>query len=280
MPKQNFELLGRTWNFMYPPGEIAKHWRQTKVYPECRSLSVAIRDKLLYSIFKHLGFDYVTTKEIREEVEQGVDMAVRYFDDKWWRPEHMDKGNFSEAELAAYTEANREGLDKANPHRYLRWFTAFTSALFLAGLSGRWHDLSKICSWFEATIEPEYTAGQLEDEYMQLFICIAASLRPEPMPGADKLLAKIKKCRTKRPRLLCAAWEAANAADQAAFDRAFPETVKHFLSKPEDGDLDKWVAIDQSSVWFIAEHRGLKLPPLSEKEQAAVVTRESAGLAQ
>jgi hypothetical protein len=83
---------------------------------------------------------------------------------------------------------------------------------------------------------------------------------------------------SRRPRLLCAAWEAANAGDQAAFDKAFPETVQQFLANPEGGKPYQCVAIDQSSAGLIAERRGLKLPPLSEKLQAAVVTRSYAGL--
>jgi hypothetical protein len=138
--------------------------------------------------------------------------------------------------------------------------------------------VGRIGSWFDATVEPEYQAGQIEEEYMLLLVCIAGSLAPKPMDGADQLLARVKKCRTKRPRLLCAAWEAANAADQAAFDKAFPEAVRRFLTPPDDNSMERWVARDQSSVWLIAERRGLRMPPLSEKERAAVVTRESAGM--
>jgi len=120
----------------------------------------------------------------------------------------------------------------------------------------------------------------IEDEYFQLYICIAGSLSPEPMEGADELLAKVKKCRLKRPRLLCAAWEAATAADQAAFDKAFPATVKHFVSKlPGAKIFDEWVALDQSIIWLIAEHRGLTFPSMPEKCVAAVVTRQSLGFA-
>lgn len=168
-------------------------------------------------------------------------------------------------------------MDKSYPERELKWYKAFKFVLFLGGLAGRWDDLAGIGSWFDATIGPEYQAGMLEDEYMLLLVYIAGGLAPEPMAGADQLLARVKKCRTKRPRLLCAAWEAADAADQAAFDKAFPETVKHFLSKLEEGRVCDWVAVDQSSVWLIAERGGLKLAPLPDK-LAAVVTRESAGM--
>jgi hypothetical protein len=117
--------------------------------------------------------------------------------------------------------------------------------LFLAALVNRWDELAQIGSWFDATIEPEYQAGQCEDEYMLLFVCIAGSLSPQPMKGASRLMARVKKCRAKRPRLLCAAWEAANASDQPAFNKAFPETVQQFLSKPEGGSsISGWPLIN------------------------------------
>jgi hypothetical protein len=283
MKKENYQLLGRTWSGIYSPSQMPAYLREVEAQranePDCESLSERIRDKPLYPLLWHLGFRVLSVSEIRKEVEDGVDLALRYFDDRWWRPQELEKYKLTEEELLDINELNRESLDRSYSQRQLKWFHAFRSALFLGGLVQRWRDVASISSWFDATMEPEYMAGQLEDEYQQLFLCIAANLRREPMPGADKVLAKVEKCRTKRPRLLCAAWKAAKAGDQVAFNKGFPETVRHFLSKPEEGELDKWVAIDQSSIWFVAERSGLKFPLLSEKEKAAVVTRESAGLA-
>ena len=262
MKQPNYELLGRKWDYNKPLPELIEHRRQKDAKFGKVPDSARIRQKLLYPALRHLGFGPIGIDDVRKEIDHGVDLAVEYFHGTWWYTDEISDDRDS-----------LKAMDKKRP-----WYEALTSSLFLAGLVGRWDDIGKIGSWFDATIEPEYQAGQIEDEYMQLFICIAGSLSPQPMEGAAELLAKVKKCRTKRPRLLCAAWEAANAADQAAFDKAFPETVKHFLSKPEGGQVYDWVAIDQSSVWLIAEHRGLTLPPLSEKLQAAVVTRQSVGL--
>jgi hypothetical protein len=303
--RKNYQLLER--KLMNPPTKLLAILRDQeamceKVAPTCANFSDRIWSKVVYPVLRHLGFDVVSTAESRKAVREGVELAVDYFGDRWWRkevkqsdftkeeleslqfnPTAWDKDNatrFSASWLAEYADYNRMGRDKTHPKRELVWYKAFTSALFLAGLASRWDDLARICSWFDATVEPEYQAGQLEDEYMQLFVCIAGSLSHQPMTGLDRLVSKVKKCRTKRPKLLCAAWEAANAADQAAFNKAFPQTVNHFLSKPDDSlNAEDWIAIDQSSIWLIAEHRGLTFPPLSEKEIAAVVTRESAGLA-
>jgi hypothetical protein len=306
MAKMNYELLGRKWDSDMSVKEIIEYYQELEEtwasFPRWESQSTRIHDQLLLPALRHLGLMAIATNQIRKQVDHGVDLALRYFDDTWWRakldssqissktlneikanPFAWDANNpdrLSDDFLRGIEEENSLSLDKDNPKRELKWYNAFTSALFLAGLASRWDDLGIICSWFDATIEPEYQAGQLEDEYMQLFVCIAGSMTPSLMKGADKLLVKVKKCRTKRPKLLCAAWEAANAADQAAFNKAFPETVRHFLSKPEDSiKPEDWVATHQSSIWLIAEHRGLTMPPLSERELAAVITRESAGLA-
>lgn len=282
---KNFELLGRQWDYYKPLAELLKELRQEgEIAYSCPLRSgYQIKRKLMYPALAHLGFGPV--EEVAYHVERGVDMAIEYFLGDWWQPESINRIPDEEllrmrfSDRARLIDESSRAIDKSRPDRKLQWYEGYRSVLFLAGLAGRWDDLAKISSWFDATIEPEYQAGQIEDEYQQLFLCIAGSLAPEPMADAERLLAKVKKCRTKRPRLLCAAWEAANAADQAAFNKAFPETVKQFLSKPEGGQAYDWLAIDQSSVWLIAEHRGLKFPALSEKQQPAVVTRQSIGLA-
>jgi len=289
MTPKNFELLGRHWDYNKPLPELLERLRQTDAKfanaPDAAARSTQIRDKLMYPALQHLGFGPVDG--VREQVEQGMDLAVEYFLGTWWQPdairglppEELSRFGLSDPDqLERIIENNSQARDKHLPDRELVWFRAIASALFLGGLAGRWDDLAKIGSWFDASIEPEYQAGQIEDEYQQLFICIAASLTSRPVEGVAELLTRLKKCRTKRPRLLCAAWEAANAADQATFNKAFPETVKHFLSKGEGGQAYDWLAIDQSTIWLIAEHRGLSFPPLPDKLKAAVVTRHSAGM--
>ena len=290
MTQRNYEMLGRKWCYNKPLPQLLERLLETDARftnaPDSVTRSAQIRDKLMYPALQHLGFGRIEC--VLQQIEGAVDLALDFFLGAWWYPDSircLAPDEFSRfglndpAQLEKRIDAVARTRDKSRPDRELVWYTAYRSALFLAGLAGRWDHLAKIGSWFDATIEPEYQAGQIEDEYMQLFVCIAGSLAPQPMAGAEELLAKVKKCRTKRPRLLCAAWEAANAADQVAFNKAFPETVNHFLSKPEGGQAYDWLAIDQSSVWLIAEHRGLTFPPLSEKQQAAVVTRQSVGLA-
>ena len=190
---------------------------------------------------------------------------MEYFFGDWWSDDEYDA----------------RAIDKSRADRELHWFGVLPNALLLGGLTGRWDDVAKICSWFDESIEMEYQAGLLEDQYMQVFLCIASSLRPQPMPGVDEMVAKVKKCRTKRPRLLCAAWEAAIARDQRAFNKAMKDSVQHFL-KVDAQDVPNvcfWVALAPSIVWLIGERNGLVFPTLPEQLDAAVVRRQTIGLA-
>jgi hypothetical protein len=218
---------------------------------------------VIFAVLEHLGYGPI--EHLASRLNRGVDRAVEYFFGNWWAGDEYDA----------------RALDKSRPDRSLRWFGVLPNALLLGGLTGRWDDMAKICSWFDESIEMEYQAGLLEDQYMQVFLCIASSLRPEPMPGVDEIVAKVKKCRTKRPRLLCAVWEAAIARDQKAFDKAFKDSVQHFLKVDAEDvpNVNYWVALHPSIVWLIAERNGLVFPTLPEQLDAAVVRRQTIGLA-
>ncbi len=222
-----------------------------------------VNNAVMHAVLEHLGYGPI--KGLISRLEQGVDRAVEYFFGDWWVGDEHDA----------------RALDKSRPDRALRWFGVLPNALLLGGLTGRWDDVAKICSWFDESIEMEYQAGLLEDEYMLLFLCIVSSLRPQPMPGVDEMVAKVKECRTKRPRLLCALWEAAIARDQKAFDKAMKDSVRHFVKVDAENvpNVNYWVALHPSLVWLIAERNGLVFPTLPEELDAAVVRRQTIGLA-
>jgi hypothetical protein len=222
-----------------------------------------IRTPVRCAVLEHLGYGPI--ENLVGRLNRGVDRAVEYYFGDWWRGDEYDS----------------KCLDKSRADRELRWFDVLPHALLLGGLTGRWNDVAKICSWFDASIEMEYQAGMLEDAYMQLFLCIASSLSPTPMPGVEAILANVKACRTKRPRLLCAVWEAALAKDQKAFNKALKDSVSHFLkSDAEDvPNVTFWVALHPSFIWLLAERNGLAFPELPEQIDAAIVRRQTIGLA-
>ncbi len=215
------------------------------------------------AVLQHLGYGPI--EDLQGRLNHGVDCAVEYFFGDWWRA----------------SEADAQALDKTRLDRSLRWFDVLPHALLLGGLTGRWDDVAKICSWFDESIELEYRGGMNEDAYMQLFLCIASNLSPTPMSGAEELLSNVKASRSRRPRLLRAVWEAALAKEQKAFDRALQDAVSHFL-KVDAKDVSNpnyWVALHPSFVWLLAERNGLEFPELPEKIDAAIVRRQTIGMA-
>jgi hypothetical protein len=141
--------------------------------------------------------------------------------------------------------------------------------------------LSRICAWFDDTVQLEYRGGLNEDADMILYLCIAASMSQTPPADLEAMLAYVKSGRARRPKLLCAAWEAARGTDQKTFDKSFKSSVQQFIkSDAEDAPNPYfWVAVRQSFVWLLAEHNGLAFPELTEQLDAAVVRRQTIGLA-
>ena len=138
-----------------------------------------IRWAVRSAVLEHLG--YGPLEGLSSRLNEGVDRALDYFFGDWWRLDETDA----------------RALDKSRPDRALRWFNVLPNALLLGGLSSRWDDVSKICSWFDASLEMEYRGGLNENADMQLMLCIASSLSPTPMEPASvaAMVANIKASR-------------------------------------------------------------------------------------
>jgi hypothetical protein len=283
MAKKNYEILEIVWKPEFTFSRIVELYYEDRV--DVNKLE-ANNDMITESIKKvisllsmyHLGYETGLTKQkIQTDLEYAARLAEIYFDDIWWRD--LIIPSVAKEDMENLNLLHKIALDKTHENRELEWYNPMRYGFFLNAFLNRWEEIAKICSWFDTTIEPEYQAGLLEDEYMQLFVCIACSFSTTKH-DITELLAKVKKCRTKRPKLLCAAWEAAMKADQQAFNKAFPATIENFLSKSEKiANFLNYLAFDQSTIWMIAEKNGLTMPELSEKMKAVIVTRESIGLA-
>jgi hypothetical protein len=194
---------------------------------------------------------------LAKKLNQGVDKALEYFLGDW---------------IEEYPAYHKSAFPTVS-------YTVLPMALLLCGLTNRWDAAVKICSWCVDTAKHRFRTEQ--DEQVRLFLCIASDLSLQPLKGISEKLEQVRSSQAKRTRLLCAAWEATVAKDQKAFDKAFEKTVAYFLTI-EAHDAPNpcyWVAEDQSVVWLIAERKGLKFPNVPEKLDAAVVRRQTIGLA-
>lgn len=288
---ERHELLNRPWVWKLSFDEaVERQGPETdRKYRNTVTLNQRIdhfRSKLDLVIWHHLGLGDVP--DIERHVDHGVDLAIDYFWSDWWTAEGLDRLMPLELEQELgfdrpgdardnFLNGNACAVNKQHPERSLKWLVPLQAGLLLGGLAGRWADVAKVCSWFDPTIEPEYSAGIVEEQLFLWYVGVACQLKPEPDDDVGTLFERVRAARRKRPRLLMAAWEAVMSIDQDAFDQAFPASVKHFVSSADKKTkiAREWVALDQSIVWLVAEQRGLRLPALSPKCAAAVITRQS-----
>lgn len=239
------ETLGYSWNGQLSAQESFDHeteeYEKYKESPEIHIKRLKIKFALDATALYHL--ECIQIPEFRQYLQDACSMCVGYFCDNWWTAEAFERlsddarrnCNLTNMEdIKGGVETNAIALDKGHPERDLVWHSGLTGALLFGGLLNKWDEVSRACGWFDETIEPEYSAGTVEDDLFYFFICVAGQLGPLPFDRFAKLAQKVQKSRLKRPRLLFRAWEAAVKCDQHEFDNAFVASLKHFLSRKEE----------------------------------------------
>lgn len=289
---QNYEKLGYgdritpELNYDRKVEKLAVERQEKAGSPRIRYWQRQIEIMMTYPCWKHLGV--VELPDVRDEVEEGFALAVEYFHGDWWTEEGVRRVEKNDPEKLWLSKGrktveniiavNAQHLDRSNPDCLFEWHKCLRSGMLLGALLGKWGEVGHLCSWVDAAVKPEYSAGTVVDEYYDLYLCMAGQLSTATVDGLDDLLSKVRKCRQKRVRLLTDAWESAIAGDQAAFDKAFPKLVSDFVRRPDDPFGFMWVAMDESIIGLIAKHHGLTLPEMNDKKTAAIMTAESIGL--
>jgi hypothetical protein len=218
--------------------------------------------------YRHLQFP--GAQEAGPWVQKGFDCALHYFLERWGATDDPDGADMAAAKL----ERDADTF----------WYKEFSRGLILGLLSECWDDVVRLCSWPWVGLVPEYSGmgGDLEDEVALVSIVMAGTLNGEPSDGLDKLKAKIRKCRTKRPRLLMQLWDAVDHGDQSAFEEALRRSLEHFASgkrlDARDARVAERLALPQTAIYGSAMMRGLRPPNLPIELSAYLITRQSLGL--
>lgn len=223
--------------------------------------------------YRHLGVP--GAPDAGPWVQGGFDCALHLFLDDWRTPPdpHAPKAKPYNLVIAARRRDKEVG-----------WFEHFSRGLILGLLSGRREDVRRFCSWPWAELVPDYSGmgDDLEDEVALMYLVLASGLRDEPMPGIEPVMAKIRRCRLKRPRLLLKLWEAAQAGEQVAFAEALIRSLEHFAAVPRldpaDARIGDRLALPQTAISLAAGCRGLRVPALPPELSAFLITRRSLGL--
>lgn len=218
--------------------------------------------------YRHLGLPEAPDAD--PWIQKGLDCALYFFLD--------DPGGGPGKESMA--------VFKKKGDASVSWSESFSRGLILGLLSKREDDVSRLCTWPWSELTPEYSGmgGDLEDEVALMYIVVAASLRPpgDPLAGLEKITAKIRKCRTKRPRLLMKLWDAVEARDQDAYAKALAQSLKHHASgkkiENSSAQIADRLALAQTAITLAALRHGLAIPDLPPELAAYLITRESIAL--
>jgi hypothetical protein len=209
-------------------------------------------------VLSHLGYDIPVP--VHTVLQRGLDVAVDYFCGDWSKSD----------------SDGRKALDKSRTRSRLTWFGPFSNGLLMGLLAEKWKDVERICDWVDASLLGEYLDEKFDIEICDIYKSVAASLRSAPMPGLDKIEKKLSKCRSQRPKLLFQVWNSARRRDQTAFSDCIIQSLEHFAATFGHGPIPvDWVALPQSVVVLAARRFGMRLPHLSPKLEALLLSPES-----
>ena len=290
---KNYELLESTKSMrqeqlaLLTPEKLAKRREKLAGSPSVSHYWNHIKVLQKYPCWKHMGFAHFS--DVSPELLTGLSVVEDYFFGDWWTEENIrrvsneapDRLRLTQWKTVESTIVENVGrMDRSSPGCKFLWHGELRAGIIFGGLLEEWDKVAHICSAVDAETNPEYSAGTIVEEYFKWYLCVAGRLSDEWTDGMDQLLADVKQCRQKRLRDCVAAWEAAVATDQTSFDKAFTTAVKSFIKKKDDPSKFEWVALDETVIWLIANKNGLTFPDMPDKLRAAVMTRESLGLAE
>ena len=263
------------------PQRLADYQSKTAPSKHCQQFPryLGIQSECKDAALQHLGV--ASELEVNLHLNRGMDYCIDYYLGTWWKQEpDPEIVRMLPSHWRGTCEADAMALDKTRPDRELKWFDPLPYTFMLGGLTNRWSDVVRVCEWFDETFEMQYQAGTIDDEFMLLFLCMALQQKKNPPACLGDMVNVVQNAKPKRTKLLCAAWEAAIAGNQTAFDKAFADGLKIFVSKEMDdgSNVMLWMAVKDTAVWAIAERNGLKFPKLNDKCEAVVMRRETIGL--
>ncbi len=263
---QRHEILGRhlstslpEWVAWLQEDDVVMHLSRPARNPQQFVRELDLSRNLMAGVTEHLG--YGTLAFTKASLNQGVDRAIEYFIGDWWKEFDEDAVH----------------LDKSRPDRRLIWSGPLLKSLLLCALTERWAEAARLSEWVDETVRLEFRFELSDYGEQLLMLCIASHLRSEHFSNLSEIQSGILEARSRRPKHLLALWEAAIRGDQVKFCQNLVRSVKHRLS---DRDLKRplpnilrWVAIEESLIWHIAERNGLMFPDVPPEVEASIVRR-------
>lgn len=108
------------------------------------------------------------------------------------------------------------------------------------------------------------------------YLALAMYLCGEPWAESESLRRRVNGSSQKRPKLLVAILESIQAKDSERFEQTMVEHLKHFRRVQFDTMyMVTCQSIDGTSLWYLAEKEGIKLPRLPGELKDLLVTLDS-----
>jgi len=256
------------WNFS--PNELKDILEKKILWPEHSNTTSCFRRGMdVYRIFELLSlqhFQLVNLINAASTLRDGCKCAVSYFwdDNGPGCPIHCRK----------------------NKGRRVDWYHQLSRGLLMCLLDDSdGENTERLAEWVWPELQPEYAGmgGELEDEVAFLLIIIASNLAKRDSASIQKLVKKVGKSRTKRPRLLLNAWDAVMLKSNAEFSSALIESLDYFSTiavANSDKRIGVRIAIPQSIIYHVAIRFGLVRPKIPSALSPFLMTHETLGLSE
>ncbi|MFV0442120.1 MAG: hypothetical protein ACK5Q5_00965 [Planctomycetaceae bacterium] len=141
--------------------------------------------------------------------------------------------------------------------------------------------MTRLVDWAEFDMVRDCFTGKgcKAEQVADVYLLIASSLRSKPpMPGVEKVIARIEGCRDKWPGLLLEVWRSVESRDQARFDEALAASLTQFTKEKNEEYFAHWLARPETARGHMALHIGLRMPDLPNGLEDYIITRQSLGL--
>lgn len=234
------------------------------------------------ALLRHFESAALPDENVAEWFEKGAQVIVDYYWGDWWTAENVNAWMQGRNDVGENQKLILQaGIPDRSPTytgkvRLRRERIAVD--LLVTVFAGKLDAAARVADWFDLRVQPKFSNGEVEEEYQLGMLYMLSRLRSTPIPGIDKVVQKIRKCRHERPKVFLDLIDAAFDGDQVAFSNSLPKSVElHFKKLDVRSALDL-VAKEQSILAEIARKNGLTRPGIPEEFSPALMTPETIGL--
>jgi hypothetical protein len=240
---------------------------------------------LSHAVLTHFGFPSLKGRELHDLFERTVEATVEYYWGDWWTPEkaaellaRIDTSGIPKVNLRSLSKGMPE-MDPANKGEQSLLRQRVSGAILISLFARKREELARICDWFDLRVQPRgaYAMTGCEEEYELGILYLISRFRNEPIPGIEKVVKKVERCRHKRPKVFLNLIDAVFDGDEDAYRKLLPESLELHFHRFEPTVLSDLIAFEQSALAEFARQKGMQPPPLEGRAKYALMTPHTLG---